>query len=328
MFRWKLMLRNLFASRSHQPKVRRSRRTVRPHLEALEDRTLLSGSLGIPLPVFSVASPAPASSAAVLLSYAADRINQWHHLVETVQQEVFGFWTAVGQNIAHEVSFFVQQWDRLLGINPNPQHPSLNNAAPQHGSSLDTRQAAHTVVISHVPPPSLHFKPLDAPPGLPPPPPPPGIYVYFNSSSYSVMENAGLADIQVDLSATPQQPVSVQFYTYNGTATAGVDYGAENGIPVNFQAGVTSQTVNVMIFDDGASDESVGSEYFSVQLANPNGATLGNPSSATVTISEVSPPPPPPPPPGPPTVSFSSSTYSVTEGNTATITATLSTAPL
>src|SRR5579884_106814 len=224
MFRWNLMIRTLFASRPQQPKARRSRTTVRPYLESLEDRTLLSGSLGIPLPVFSLASPPPAPSAAALMSFVADRINQWHHLVETVQQEVFGFWTAVGQNIAHEVSFFVQQWDRLLGINPNPPHQSINGTAPQHGGSSGNGQAAHPVVISHAPPPSLQVMPQNAPRT---PPPAGNLFVYLSSSAYPVLENAGQVSIQVDLNLSPQQPVSVQLSTYNGTATAGIDYIAE-----------------------------------------------------------------------------------------------------
>ncbi|MFG1424706.1 Calx-beta domain-containing protein [Roseixanthobacter glucoisosaccharinicivorans] len=67
-------------------------------------------------------------------------------------------------------------------------------------------------------------------------------------------------------------PVSVQYATANGTASAGADYVAGTGT-VTFAAGETSKTVHVDIVGDTAVE---GNETFSVTLSNPSGATIAD----------------------------------------------------
>ncbi len=65
-------------------------------------------------------------------------------------------------------------------------------------------------------------------------------------------------------------PVTVDYETANGTATAGEDYVAASGT-LTFAVGETEQTVAVPVLDD-AHDE--GEETFRLRLANPQGAYI------------------------------------------------------
>ena len=104
--------------------------------------------------------------------------------------------------------------------------------------------------------------------------------VQFNVSAVSVKDNAGTAVITVnrtgDLAA-----FSVNDSTSNGTAIAGVNYTAINGI-VSFGAGETSKSIVVAI----AANPAMGPNLtFNVGLFNPSsGAVLGGNSTTFVTI--------------------------------------------
>src|SRR6185295_4187105 len=63
------------------------------------------------------------------------------------------------------------------------------------------------------------------------------------------MPNTVAAVFNVTLSAASTQPVSVNFATQNGTATAGSDYTGRSG-PITFPAGTTSRTVAIVILSD------------------------------------------------------------------------------
>ncbi len=89
----------------------------------------------------------------------------------------------------------------------------------------------------------------------------------------SVNEAAGTATFTVTLSAASGQPVSVNYATANGTATAGQDYTATSGT-LNFAAGQTTQTITVAITNDLVFE---GSETFSVDLSAPVNATIADP---------------------------------------------------
>jgi hypothetical protein len=138
--------------------------------------------------------------------------------------------------------------------------------------------------------------------------------VEFGDTSYSAGEGAGQATISVRLSNPSASTVSVHYATSGGTASAGTDYQAASGT-VTFAPGVTEQSVNVTIIDDllDEEDETVG-----LALSSPTNATLGVPSSATLTIVDND---------DQPDVQFSASAYSVDESaGSATITVTLSAA--
>ncbi|HEY2992777.1 MAG TPA: Calx-beta domain-containing protein, partial [Methylomirabilota bacterium] len=108
-----------------------------------------------------------------------------------------------------------------------------------------------------------------------------GGLVSLSASTYSVSEGAGNISITVKRSGGNAANVSVLFTTSNGTATAGDDYGNVSTTVV-FGLNETTRSVVIPIFQDTLAE---GAETFNVTLSNvQGGATLGNPSSATVTI--------------------------------------------
>lgn len=106
--------------------------------------------------------------------------------------------------------------------------------------------------------------------------------VQFDSASYGVNESDGAVTLTITLSDKATDVVTVTYSTSDGTALADVDYKAASGT-VTFAPGVTSQTVDIGIIDNGSytNDE----VYFSVTLTNPSSnATLGTPSTCGVMI--------------------------------------------
>jgi Calx-beta domain len=78
-------------------------------------------------------------------------------------------------------------------------------------------------------------------------------------------------------------PVSVDYATSDGTATAGSDYAAATG-RLTFGPGEASKSVTVHVTSDAAHE---GDETFQVKLSNAaGGASLGSPAGATVTITD------------------------------------------
>jgi hypothetical protein len=106
------------------------------------------------------------------------------------------------------------------------------------------------------------------------------------------------ATFVVTLSAPSGQPVSLNYATADGSATAGLDYAAQAG-PINFLAGQTSQSITVPINSDQLVEPN---ETFFVNLSNPVGANFGD-NQAIGTITSTA---------GVPTVSIAGTT--VTEG--------------
>lgn len=84
----------------------------------------------------------------------------------------------------------------------------------------------------------------------------------------------------VQLSSAATTPVTVQYATSNGTATASSDYRAASST-LTIGAGDTSGTFTVTVYGDTTAESD---ETFSVALANPNGAGLDANSSVTTTI--------------------------------------------
>jgi hypothetical protein len=93
--------------------------------------------------------------------------------------------------------------------------------------------------------------------------------------------NAGAtnATVTVALSPASSQPVTVEYTTADGTATAGTDYTAGSG-SLTFLPGVTAQTITVAVTGDGANE---ASETVLVNLANSLGAVILD-GQATLTI--------------------------------------------
>lgn len=120
-----------------------------------------------------------------------------------------------------------------------------------------------------------------------------------------------MVTITVNLSAISGQTVNVNYATADGSATAGSDYTATNGV-LTFLPGQISQTFAVTIINNAVVE---GNETFFVTLSNPVNATPGAPNPATVTIIDND----------QPTVQFDRPIYTVSEDvGAALVTVTLS----
>jgi hypothetical protein len=105
--------------------------------------------------------------------------------------------------------------------------------------------------------------------------------VRFSGSYYSVDESSTTATITVKLSVPATKPITVNYSTSNGTASAGSDYTSASG-SVTFAKGDSSKTFTVPITND-VRDET--NETINLSLSGPSGgATLGSPSTATIAI--------------------------------------------
>jgi hypothetical protein len=116
----------------------------------------------------------------------------------------------------------------------------------------------------------------------------------FTNSTASVLKSAGAALITVFTTNTAVEPVivysngvpittplSVQYSTTNGTATAGIDYVGVSGTLV-FTNGIGTNTITVPIINIGSV---TGNRTFTVNLSNPTPpGQLVSPSSQVVTI--------------------------------------------
>ena len=103
--------------------------------------------------------------------------------------------------------------------------------------------------------------------------------VSVTPGTLSVDEDAGNAQLTVELSAEHSDTVTVEWETSDGTAVSGSDYTADSGM-LSFSPGDTEKTISVAITDDSLDE---GSETFTVTLSNPSNADLGV-SASTVAI--------------------------------------------
>lgn len=139
----------------------------------------------------------------------------------------------------------------------------------------------------------------------------------FGSASYSVSEGGGSVTITVTRTGGSDGSVSVEYATSDATAQAGTDYQATSGT-LTFAHRETTKTFVVPIINDSVVE---GNETVNLRLSNPTGgATLGSPSTATLTITDND------SAPNPGQVQFASTAFSVSEGDllaTITVTRTL-----
>jgi hypothetical protein len=108
----------------------------------------------------------------------------------------------------------------------------------------------------------------------------------FSKSSYEVVKLSGSATISVTRAGGVSGTVTVDYKTGDGTAIAGQDYTAVAG-KLTFNSGVdTLRTFTVPIL----ANTSMQSKTVNLTLENPTeGAVLGNPSSAGLTIKPSTP---------------------------------------
>jgi hypothetical protein len=118
-----------------------------------------------------------------------------------------------------------------------------------------------------------------------------------------------LANFTVSLSGPATHPVLVDYATSDGTATAGVDYVAALGT-LTFGTGEISKTISVAIIGDTVFEPN---ETFFVTLSNADNANITRAQATGTIVNDDL----------PPTLQFSSSGYSVNEGDgVATVTVT------
>jgi hypothetical protein len=110
--------------------------------------------------------------------------------------------------------------------------------------------------------------------------------VSFSGSEYVVGEGDGTVTITVTLSQSSTETVAVDYATSDGTAVGYAseddpgDYGSANGT-LQFAPGETAKTIAILILQDCKPE---ANETFTLTLNNPVGASLGAPSTSTITI--------------------------------------------
>jgi hypothetical protein len=110
------------------------------------------------------------------------------------------------------------------------------------------------------------------------------------NSDYLTEGNSGTqaATLTVTLSAPSDQPVTVQYATADGTATAGSDYQAASGT-LTFAPGETVKTFSVAVLGDTLVEPD---EFFRVFLSFPSGANIAyGEGGVTIFNDDVAPPP-------------------------------------
>lgn len=106
--------------------------------------------------------------------------------------------------------------------------------------------------------------------------------IQLQQASYVALEADGTLTVTVTRTGGTTGAVSVDYALQDGTATGGSDFTDATGT-LNWASGDgAAKSIVVAIADD---DEEEQAETFEVALSNPvGGATLGSPSSATVTV--------------------------------------------
>ena len=111
------------------------------------------------------------------------------------------------------------------------------------------------------------------------------VALQLGATSYTVNESAGAVAITVTRTGGQGGSVSVNFNVSGGTATPGVDYAPTSGTLFFNPGDPATKTFTIPILD---ASKVGGSVTVNVSLSSPgNGATLGTPSSARLTIQDT-----------------------------------------
>ncbi|GAA4357142.1 hypothetical protein GCM10023185_21650 [Hymenobacter saemangeumensis] len=145
-----------------------------------------------------------------------------------------------------------------------------------------------------------------------------GPAVSFSAATGSIVEgNSGTSTYTMTLTANPAPtaPISVQLVlsSANSTASNGSDFVFTSPTTVNFAAGQTTATADIIVNGDTRPE---ADETVTLNITNPStGVNVGSPSTHTLTILNDD---------GPvPTVAFDTAAGSIVEGNTGTSTYTV-----
>ena len=123
------------------------------------------------------------------------------------------------------------------------------------------------------------------------------------------VNEGSIAQLTVNLSVASDNEVSVDYASADASAIAGSDYALTSGTLV-FPVGTTSLTISVTTLQD---DEVEAQESFAIELSNAINAQISNASATVNVISEDVP-------------AISINSTSVSEGDAATLTVSLSAA--
>ena len=140
-------------------------------------------------------------------------------------------------------------------------------------------------------------------------------------SDVSVLETAGLVNLQLRLTGDAPANCQVNYQTADGTARAGTDYTSRRGT-ATFAAGGRRATIQVPIL---ANTASTADKRFQVRLSGYQNCVAGNSSAINVTVENTDAVRPPPPPEQPPDVRISDASLEVPSSGTANGTFTIST---
>ena len=107
--------------------------------------------------------------------------------------------------------------------------------------------------------------------------------VHLSASTYSVEQSAGTLTITVSRTPGVMSPITIDYDTADGTAIAGTDYTAMSGTLQWAENDSSDKSITIPVNNAVAFS---GGKSFDIVLSNPSAnATLGNPGSASVTIS-------------------------------------------
>jgi hypothetical protein len=106
--------------------------------------------------------------------------------------------------------------------------------------------------------------------------------VQFSAASYTVDEGAGSITITINRSGDTSNAASVEYGTLDATASERPDYTTSLGV-LRFAPGETTKTFIVFITDDAYVD---ADEFLTLSLSNPQGVSLGAPSSVNLTVTD------------------------------------------
>ena len=115
------------------------------------------------------------------------------------------------------------------------------------------------------------------------PAPPVDPTVSIELGSYTTVEGAGTATVKLVLNKPAFDSVYVNFDVAGGTATPGADYSIATPNPIFFNLGDSVKTVTINIVNDIRVETP---ETINVEISNPLGATLGNRTTAVMTIND------------------------------------------
>ncbi len=107
--------------------------------------------------------------------------------------------------------------------------------------------------------------------------------VSIATPGFTMSEKDGVGDVPITLNQPASEPVTVDYATADGTATAGKDYTPVSGT-LTFAPGETTKTVRVLTIDDAIDEPN---ETLTLNLSNASaGVIIGPRASVTLTIGD------------------------------------------